>query len=135
MSNQPPMNVYPPPDGGANSNLVPSDTTTAGTAIVSGGVSVATAATAVIPALITNTVAFIQSAPGYQRVDPITFMGFHDLGPKRVAIVVAFGALSVLLQVINLVRGIRMKEQLRKFSQQVCDVCEKAGLLSKEKAA
>jgi hypothetical protein len=129
------MNVYPDPNGGARSNsLVPSDTATATTAIVSGGVSVGTAATGLLPALIANTVAFIQAAPGYQVADPVTFMGFHDLGPKRVAIIVFFGALSVLLQVINLVRGIQMKEKLKRLSEQVCDVCEKAGLLSKKVA-
>ena len=33
------------------------------------------------------------------------------------------------VQVINLVRGYRMKERLRKLSAQVCSLCEKAGLL------
>lgn len=137
MPDQPPMNVYPDPNGGSStrSNLVPSDTTTASAAIVSGGVSVGTAATGLLPALIANTVAFIQTAPGYQIPDVATFMGFHALGPKRIAVIVVFGAISVLLQVINLVRGIQMKERWKKLSEKVWDVCTKAGLVSNEKAA
>lgn len=135
MPDQPPMNVYPDPNGGTRSNLVPSDTTTAGAAIISGGVSVGTAATGLISALIANTVAFVQATPGYQVPDVATFMGFHALGPKRIAVIVIFGAISVLLQVINLVRGIQMKEKWKKLSEKVWDVCTKAGLVSNEKTA
>ena len=126
-----PIHVYPDPNGGANSNAyVPSNTATATGAIVSGAVAVGAAAPAIGSALITNVLAFIQATPGYpQGVGPVSFMGIHGLGPKSVAVILIFGSISVLLQVINLVSGLRMKERLTSFSRKVCDVCEKAGLL------
>jgi hypothetical protein len=125
-----PMHVYPDPDGTANSNAyVPSNTATATGATVSGAISVAAAAPAVGPILITNALAFMQNAYAGNAQEVHRFMGLHDLKPGYVAIVVFFGSLSVLLQVINLVRGLRMKERLRKLSAQVCGLCEKAGLL------
>jgi hypothetical protein len=125
-----PMHIYPDPNGGANSNAyVPSNTATATGAIVSGAVAVGAAAPAVGGALITNVLAFIQTTPAYQGAEPARFMGIHGLGPKSVVVILIFGSISVLLQVINLVSGLRMKERLTGFSRKVCDVCEKAGLL------
>jgi hypothetical protein len=126
-----PMHIYPDPNGGSNSNAyVPSNTATATGAIVSGAVAVGAAAPAVGGALITNVLAFIQATPGAQQVtEPVRFMGIHGLGPKSVAVILIFGSISVVLQVINLVSGLRMKERLAGFSRKVCDVCEKAGLL------
>jgi hypothetical protein len=134
MPDQPPMNVYPDPNGGTRSNLVPADTTTSSLAIASGGISAGTAATSLMSSLIVHTVAFIQSAPGARTMDLTTFLGFHDIGPRRAAVIFIFGAISVLLQVINLVRGIQMKDRLKKLSQQVWDVCAKAGLLTNKAA-
>jgi hypothetical protein len=126
-----PMHIYPDPNGGANSNAyVPSNTGTATGAIVSGAVAVGAAAPAVGGAIITNLLAFIQAAPGAQQtVEQARFLGLHGLGPGHIAVILFFGSLSVLLQVINLVSGLRMKERLAGFSRKVCDVCEKAGLL------
>jgi len=130
MPDPKPMNVYPDPNGGSNSNAyVPSNTTTATAAAVSGAISVAAAAPAAGPILITNALAFMQNAYAGNAQEVHRFMGLHDLKPGYVAIVVFFGSLSVLLQVINLVMGIRMKERLKGLSQKVCDLCEKAGLL------
>ena len=126
-----PMHVYPDPNGGANSTVyVPSNTGTATGAIVSGAVAVGAAAPAIGSALITHALAFIQATPGIQQMaERGSFMGIHGLGPKSVAVILIFGSISVLLQVINLVMGLRMKERLTAFSRKVCDVCEKAGLL------
>jgi len=128
MANEP-MHIYPDPDGTANSTAyVPSNTTLSGAAIVSGGVAVGTAATGLGPALITHALAFVQAVPG-GAAGPVRFLGIHGLGPKQVAVILIFGSLSVLLQVINLAMGLRMKERLRGLSRKVCDLCEKAGLL------
>ena len=56
------------------------------------------------------------------------FLGFHAASATYVAIAVILGALSVLLSVINLVNGFRMKERLRELSQRMCDAAEKAGV-------
>ncbi len=124
-----PMHVYPDPNGGSTSNsYVPSNTTTATAAIVSGAVAVGAAAPAVGGALITNVLAFIQTTPGAQQTaEHARFMGLHGLGPGHIAVILIFGSLSVLLQVINLVSGLRMKERLLKLSNRVCGECEKPG--------
>lgn len=124
-----PMHVYPDPNGGGGGNnaYTPSNTATATGAIVSGAVAVGAAAPAVGGALITNVLAFIQRVPAYQVAEPDRFMGLHGLGPGHIAIILIFGSLSVLLQVVNLVNGLRMKERLLKLSNRVCEECEKPG--------
>ncbi|HET9210922.1 MAG TPA: hypothetical protein VFR03_11020 [Thermoanaerobaculia bacterium] len=122
-----PMHVYPDPNDGGNNAYVPSNTATATGAIVSGAVAVGAAAPAIGGALITNVLAFIQTTPAYQGAEPDRFMGLHGLGPVHIAIILFFGSLSVLLQVINLVNGLRMKERLLKLSRRVCQECEKPG--------
>jgi hypothetical protein len=117
-----PMHVYPDPNGGgSNANYVPSDTRLATGGIVSGAVAVGAAATAVAPTFITNAFLFLQSAP-YPETAP-RFLGLHGLTPGYVAVIVFFGSLSVLLQVINLVKGIKMKQDLRELSEKVNSVC------------
>jgi hypothetical protein len=117
-----PMHVYPDPNGGAsNATYVPSDTRLATGGIVSGGVAVGAAATAVAPSFITNAFLFFQSAPYPETAT--RFLGLHGLTPGYVAVIVFFGSLSVLLQVINLVKGIKMKQDLRELSEKVNSVC------------
>ncbi|HEY4593644.1 MAG TPA: hypothetical protein VIJ61_14610 [Thermoanaerobaculia bacterium] len=122
-----PIHVYPDPNGGGTNAYAPSNTATATGAIVSGAVAVGAAAPAVGGAIITNVLAFIQYAPAQQTVEQARFLGLHGLGPGHIAIILIFGSLSVLLQVINLVNGLRLKERLLKLSQRVCDECEKPG--------
>ena len=123
-----PMHVYPDPNGGPSGNAyVPSNTTTAIVAAAAGAVSVGAAAPAVGGAIITNILAFIQTVPADQVAEPARFLGLHGLGPGHIAIILIFGSLSVVLQVINLVNGLRMKERLLKLSHRVCDECEKPG--------
>jgi hypothetical protein len=123
-----PMHVYPDPNGGAStSTYVPSNTGTATAAIVSGAVAVGAAAPAVGGALITNVLVFIQTTPGTQAVEQARFLGLHGLGPGHIAVILIFGSLSVLLQVFNLVNGLRLKERLLKLSRRVCQECETPG--------
>jgi hypothetical protein len=118
-----PISVYPDPGGGARNNAyTPVNTAMQVMSIVLGAGSVGAAAagsgTAPDPALL------FQYATGRG----VGFMSFHAASGTYVAIAVILGALSVLLSVINLVNGIRMKERLRELSQRVCDASEKAGV-------
>jgi hypothetical protein len=121
-----PMHVYPDPNGGANSaNYVPSDTRLAGAAIVSGGVAVGAAATGSGTAVMMQQ--FLFFAQDWVRGgDPTEYIGAHAADARHVAIFLFFAALSVLLQVINLVKGIKMKRDLAALSQKVNATC-KAG--------
>jgi hypothetical protein len=130
MSDPKPMNVYPDPNGGANSNAyVPSNTQLAGGAIVSGGVAAGAAATALGPALLTNSLALLQGATNGPAMDANRVLGVHGLTAPYVAVILFFGSLSVVLQVINLVLGVRMKERLRALSSKVSQMCRTAGLI------
>jgi hypothetical protein len=118
-----PISVYPDPGGGARKNAyTPVNTAMQVTSIVLGAGSVGTLAagsgTGSPPSLL------FQYAVGRGA----GFMGFHAASGTYVAIALVLGALSVLLSVINLVNGIRMKERLRELSVQVCDASEKAGV-------
>jgi hypothetical protein len=118
-----PMHVYPDPNGGANgARYVPSDTRLATGGIVSGAVAAGAAATAIGPGFITNAFLFFQSAPPYPET-AARVLGLHGLTPGYVAVIAFFSALSVLLQVINLVKGIKMKQNLRELSEKVNSVC------------
>jgi len=119
-----PMHVYPDPNGGANSaNYVPSDTRLATAAILSGGAAVGTAA-ASSGTSPDGMFLFFQSLGRLGTSNG--FMGFHAANGKYVAIFLFFAALSVLLQVINLVKGIKMKRDLAALSEKVNATC-KAG--------
>jgi hypothetical protein len=131
MSDPKPMNVYPDPNGGANSNAyVPSNTRLAGGAIVSGGVAVGAAATALGPVLLTSSLAFLQGVTNGPAMDANRVLGVHGLTAPYVAVILFFGSLSVVLQVINLVLGVRMKERLRGLSSKVNQLCRTAGLIT-----
>jgi hypothetical protein len=118
-----PMHVYPDPNGGASgARYVPSDTRLATGGIVSGAVAAGAAASAVGPGFITNAFLFFQSTAPYSET-PARFLGLHGLTPGYVAVIAFFGSLSVLLQVINLVKGIKMKQDLRELSERVNSVC------------
>jgi hypothetical protein len=122
------MHVYPDPNGGSNSNAyVPSDTRLAGAAIASGAVAVGAAAPAVGSALITSALTFLQTAPSQTAGADRVLGVIHGLGAGQVAVILIFGSLSVLLQVVNLLKGYRMKERLRRLSDRVCQECAKAG--------
>jgi hypothetical protein len=45
-----------------------------------------------------------------------------------VAVILFFGSLSVVLQVVNLVQGLRMRERLHALSIKVDQMCRSAGL-------
>jgi len=126
-----PMHIYPDPNGGAKGNAyAPSNTAVAVVATVSGGVAVGAAAPGLGPMLLTNALAFLQGAANYPATEASSrVLGFHGLTGTSVAVIVFFGSLSVLLQVINLVLGLRMKERLRGFSEKVSQVCRTAGLI------
>jgi hypothetical protein len=119
-----PMHVYPDPNGGANSaNYVPSDTRLAGGAILSGGAAVVTAMMGSGTAM-DQILLFFQ---GMGRNGASTgFMGLHAASGRYVTFFLLFASLSVLLQVINLVKGIRMKRDLAALSEKVNATC-KAG--------
>ncbi|HSN88697.1 MAG TPA: hypothetical protein VL025_18180, partial [Thermoanaerobaculia bacterium] len=104
----PPIEVYPPPDGGTAKDTVPVDggTAIAGTAsgAVAGGSLLLGTGNAVM-------IGFLQNA-GYA--------GPTSDGPSvtaipmpYVAVALFFSALSVLLWTIALIRGYRMKERMK----------------------
>jgi hypothetical protein len=125
-----PMHVYPDPNGGAKSAAyVPSSVPLATGAIVTGGVAVGAAATGFGTGLITNALAFLQNAAEGPAVEVSRVAGVHGLTAPYVAVILVFGSLSVVLQVVNLVLGIRMKDRLRKLSGEVNTLCVKAGLI------
>lgn len=118
-----PVSVYPDPGGGARNNAyTPVNTAMQVTSIVLGAGSVAAGAagSGTVPG---QGFLFLQAANR-----GASFLGFHAASGTYVAIAVVLGALSVLLSVINLVNGIRMKERLRELGVRVCDASEKAGV-------
>jgi hypothetical protein len=119
-----PISVYPDPDGGRTNAYTPVNTTVQVVSIVSGAIS--TGAAAMGSGTAPDT-AFLFLAEVYRGTG---FMAFHAAKASYVAIAVIFGALSVLLSVINLVNGFRMKERLRALSEKVCTVCKTAGLFT-----
>jgi hypothetical protein len=128
----PKMGVYPDPDGGARSNnYVPSSVPLSSGGIISGGIAVGAAATGFSTSLITNALAFLQGGSYNAPAEASRVMGVHGLTAPYVAVILVFGSLSVILQVINLVRGLRMRERLKTLSSKVCSLCETAGLISK----
>jgi hypothetical protein len=124
------MGVYPDPDGATRSSFVPSNVSLAGGAIVSGGVAAGAAATGLGPLLLTNALSFVQGAGNYPATEGAgRVLGVHGLTPPYVAVILFFGSLSVVLQVINLVLGLRMRERLRGISDKAYQVCRTAGLV------
>jgi hypothetical protein len=121
-SNPNPVSVYPDPDGAKSNAYTPVNTTTQVASIVLGAVGVGAAAAG------SGTV----SGPGFLFLQAgqrgVGFLGFHAASGTYVAIAVIFGALSVLLSVINLVNGLRMKERLRELSDRVSAACAKEGV-------
>ena len=123
-----PIQVYPDPDGGTAKNTVPVDggTTTAGTA--SGAIATASLLLGAGDT-VTAGFGFLQSAAydttasGGRLVTaiPLTY----------VAVAIFFGALSVLLWTLALVRGYRMKQRALKISEEVCQLCADHGILKK----
>jgi hypothetical protein len=122
-TNPNPVSVYPEPGGGASNNAyTPVNTAMQMTSIVLGAGSVAAAAAG--SGTSPDTSFLFQYAAGRG----LGFMGFHAASATYVAIAVVLGALSVLISVINLVNGMRMKDRLRELGQRVCDASEKAGV-------
>jgi hypothetical protein len=119
-----PVSVYPDPGGGQANAYTPVNTSVQVLSIVSG--AVATGAAAAGSGTVPDTT-FLFLEAGQRGMG---FLGFHAASATYVAIAVIFGALSVLLSVINLVNGIRMKERLRALSEKVCAVCKTAGLFT-----
>jgi hypothetical protein len=115
-----PVSVYPDPGGARANAYTPVNTNVQILSIVSGAVATGAAAagSGTVP---DQTFLFLQAGR-------TGFLGFHAASGTYVAIAVIFGALSVLLSVINLVNGFRMKERLRELSQRMCDASEKAGV-------
>ena len=123
MAEDPPMHIYPNPDGINSSTTVPSNTVLDGASLASGaiavGIAVAGSGTATEPVFL-----FFQSAA---RTGGFLSIGAASSG--YVAGFIFFGSLSVVLGTINLVRGIRMKERLRNFSRKVYKLAEANGLV------
>ncbi|HEX4495394.1 MAG TPA: hypothetical protein VIE43_06985 [Thermoanaerobaculia bacterium] len=120
------VQVYPDPDGAANnSQYVPVNTVVQGASIASGAIAVG--ATAVGSGTGTDVVAFLfQSA----RADAVGngFLGLHAIGSGYVAIILFFGALSLLLSIVNLVLGFRLRDRLSKLSDKISGVCLERGV-------
>ncbi|RPH55510.1 hypothetical protein EHM82_05175, partial [bacterium] len=128
----PPVHVYPDPDGATNNaNYVPSNVIVDGAGIAAGLISAGAAAAGTGAAIEAGT-AFLQSAAtaGDVAVNFITAVPI-----QYVAVSILFGLLSVGLNAWNLVHGYRMKLRLIKLSRDVCkntapviDAFEKAAI-------
>ena len=125
MADPKPMNVYPDPNGGANSNLVPSDTRLAGGSIASGAAAVVTAAAGSGTAPDGGIFLFFQDAA--RTVASGGFLGFHPANGTYVGLVIFFAALSVVLATINLILGIRLKARLVPLAEKVNKACDGPG--------
>jgi len=118
-----PIHVYPDPNGGGSgNNFVPSDTRLAAASIIAGGGAVVTAAMGSGTAPDTRMFLVLQQ---YARgtASGAGYMSIHAADARHVAIFLFLAALSVVLAVINLVKGIKMKRDLLELSQRVNQVC------------
>jgi hypothetical protein len=123
------VQVYPDPDGTANnSQYVPVNTNVQGASIVSGAVAVG--ATAVGSGTGTGMTGFLFQSVRGGSTDAIGngFLGLHAIGSRYVAVILFFGALSLLLSIVNLVMGYRLRDRLRKLSDKISGVCMERGV-------
>lgn len=122
-----PIQVYPDPDGGTANSTVPVDGGTAIAGTASGAVATASLLLGAGDT-VTSGVSFLQTAyNGAASGGEIA----TAVPMPYVAVAIFFGALSVLLWTIALVRGYRMKERAMRISEEVCQLCEKQGILKK----
>jgi hypothetical protein len=122
-NNDPKVGVYPDPDGGTSRNYAPLNVVIQGGAIASGAAAVITAAGASGSA--PDPAAFLFLAEAGSK--GAGFMGFHAASGTYVALFLFFASLSVVLATVNLVIGLRLRRQLFRLSQEVCQDCEKPG--------
>jgi hypothetical protein len=124
------VQVYPDPDGTANnSQYVPVNTVIQATSIGAGAVAVV--GTAAGSGTGTDVMNFLfQSVRGGAPPDAIGngFVGLHAVGSRYVAVILFFGALSLLLSIINLVMGYRLRDKLSKLSDKISGVCMERGV-------
>jgi hypothetical protein len=124
MPDDPPMHVYPDPDGTSSATTVPSNAVLDGVSLVSGAVAVGVAAVGSGTATDTAFL-FFQS----ERAASGGTLFIHAASSGYVAAFIFFASLSVVLGTINLLNGIRMKERLRQFSRKVHQLCQEKGLV------
>lgn len=127
MPSDPPMHVYPDPDGGAD-NYAPSNVPLDAASLASGAIAVGVAVAGSGSGSDINAFLF-QYGPDAVREGGFLFFG--GASPGYVAAFTFFASLSVVLGTINLVLGLRMKGRLHQFSRQVYQLCEKSGLVKK----
>ncbi len=123
------VQVYPDPDGAAsNSQYVPVNTVVQGASIASGAVAVG--ATAVGSGTATDLVTFLFQSVRGGSPDAVGngFMGLHAIGSRYVAVILFFGALSLLLSIVNLVMGYQLRDKLRALSDKISGVCMEKGV-------
>ena len=120
-----PMHVYPDPNGGARSNMVPSDTRLAGGSIAAGAAAVVTAAAGSGTAPDGGIFLFLQGVG--RTAAPGGLLGFHAVNGTYVALFILFASLSVVLATINLILGIRLKARLLPLAERVGKACEGPG--------
>jgi hypothetical protein len=135
----PPVHVYPDPDGATNNaNYVPSNVIVDGAGIAAGLISAGAAAAGTGAAI--EASAFLQSAA--QAGAAGTAVNLISAVPiQYVAVSILFGLLGVGLNVWNLVHGYRMKVRLLKLSRDICkgatatiDTHEKAAIAARQAA-
>jgi hypothetical protein len=132
-NNDPPMHVYPDPDGTTNSDaFAPSNTNLDAASLASGAVAVGVAVAGSGTA--TSGIGFLfQTAPHAAQASG-GFLFFGSASAGYVAAFIFFASLSVVLGTINLVMGLRMKKRLEGFSRSVYKLCETSGLVKKKAA-
>jgi hypothetical protein len=134
MANDPPMQVYPDPDGTKDSaNYVPVNGPVAMGSIGSGLASVAAAGLGTGMAG-QMTPGFLQAAQYQGPVDAAIRL-VTAVPIEYVAASIGFGVLSVGLAVWNLVHGYRMRSRLEQLSRDVSLQCTKLIDDFKKKAA
>lgn len=122
MPDPKPMNVYPDPNGGANSRAyAPSSVPLATGSIAAGAAAVVTAAAGSGTA--PDSMFLFFQAIG-RNGGGGGFLGLHAANGTYVSLFLFFSSLSVVLATINLVMGWRMRERLLKLSNKVTDVCK-----------
>lgn len=126
MPGDPPLHVYPDPDGANSDNYAPSNVPLDALSLASGAAAVVTGVAGSGSG--TDLPAFLFQY-GTTAAQEGGFLFFGGASPGYVAAFTFFASLSVVLGTINLVLGLRMKKRLHQLSRQVHQMCEKTGLI------
>jgi hypothetical protein len=126
MPGDPPLHVYPDPDGANSDYYAPSNIPLDSASLASGAIAVGVAVAGSGSGSPIDAFLF-QYGPDAVREGGFLFFG--GASPGYVAAFTFFASLSFVLGTINLLLGLRMKKRLHQLSRQVHQLCEKTGLI------